>query len=112
MIRNFASEIGGRQAGKSWVNWFIKRFDVDLVSRWTSSIDTNRKKANSAFKYSLYFKLLRRKIKQYNVNLRHTYNIDEKGFLISILLRIKQIFTKQRYKDGGIKQIIQDSNRK
>ena len=74
-------------------------------------MDTNRKRANLAFKYSLYFKLLQRKIKQYNVNLRHTYNIDEKGFLISILSRMKRIFTKRRYKEGGIKQIIQDSNR-
>ena len=75
-------------------------------------MDTNRKKADSAFKYSLYFKLLRRKIKQYNVDPRHTYNMDEKGFLINILLRIKRIFTKRRYKEGGIKQIIQDGNRK
>jgi hypothetical protein len=111
MIRNFASEIGGRQAGKSWVDRFIKRFDVDLVSRWTSGMDTNRKKADSAFKYSLYFELLRRKIEQYNVDPRHTYNIDEKGFLISILSRMKRIFTKRRYEEGGIKQIIQDGNR-
>jgi hypothetical protein len=110
MIRNFASKIGGRQAGRSWVDQFIKRYDVNLLSRWTSGMDTNRKRADLAFKYSLYFKLLQRKIKQYNVNLRHTYNIDEKGFLISILLRMKRIFTKQRYKEGGIKQIIQDGN--
>ena len=32
IIRNFASKIGSRQAGKSWVNQFIKRFDVNLVS--------------------------------------------------------------------------------
>ena len=111
MIRNFASKIGGRQAGKSWVDRFIKRFDVDLVSRWTSGMDTSRKRADSAFKYSLYFELLRRKIEQYNVNPRHTYNIDEKGFLIGILSRMKRIFTKRRYEEGGIKQIIQDGNR-
>jgi hypothetical protein len=111
MIRNFASEIGGRQAGKSWVDRFIKRFDVDLISRWTSGMDTNRKKADSAFKYSLYFELLRRKIKQYNVDPRHTYNIDEKGFLIGILLKMKRIFTKRRYEEGNVRQIIQDGNR-
>src|SRR5690348_16496167 len=33
MIRNFATEIGGRQAGKAWVDRFIKRHDIDLVSR-------------------------------------------------------------------------------
>jgi len=36
--------------------------------------------------------------------------MDEKGFLIGILLRIKRIFSKRRYKEGGIKQIIQDGN--
>ena len=33
MIRNFASEIAGREAGKSWVDRFIQRHDIDLVSR-------------------------------------------------------------------------------
>ena len=66
-------------------------------------MDTNRKRADSAFKYLLYFKLLRRKIKQYKVDPRHIYNMDKKGFLISILLRIKWIFSKRRYKEGGIK---------
>src|SRR4051812_14299518 len=38
MIRNFATEIGGRQAGKTWVERFIKRHDIDLISRWTSGM--------------------------------------------------------------------------
>ena len=73
-------------------------------------MDTNRKRADSAFKYSLYFELLQRKIEQYKVDPRHIYNMDEKGFLIGILLRIKRIFSKWRYEEGGIKQIIQDGN--
>jgi len=112
IIRNFTSKIGCREAGKSWADRFIKRWEVDLISRWTSGIDINRKRANSAFKYLLYFKLLRRKIKQYKVDPQHIYNMDEKGFLIGILLRIKRIFSKRRYEEGGIKQIIQDGNRK
>jgi hypothetical protein len=69
-------------------------------------MDTNRKKADSAFKYSLYFKLLRRKIEQYDVDPQHIYNIDEKGFLIGILLKMKRIFTKRRYEEGNVRQII------
>ena len=34
------------------------------------------------------------------------YNIDKKGFLIRILLKIKRIFLCWRYKEGSIKQII------
>jgi hypothetical protein len=93
MIWNFASDIAGRPAGKSWADRFIKRHDIDLVSRWASGMDTQRKKADSAFKYTLYFELLRRKIEQYNVDPRHVYNMDEKGFLIGVLSRMKRVFS-------------------
>ena len=106
MIRNFATEIAGREAGKCWPERFLQRHDIDLVSRWASSIDVARKRADSAFKYSLYFKLLREKIEQYNVEPRHTYNMDEKGFLIGILLKMKRIFSRRRYEAGEIKQFI------
>ncbi|XTI95064.1 hypothetical protein V2W45_1443861, partial [Cenococcum geophilum] len=65
--RNFASEIVGREAGRTWAQRFINRHKIDLVSRWTSGMDTARKRANLAFKYALYFELLRKKIKQYDV---------------------------------------------
>jgi hypothetical protein len=39
-----------------------------------------RTKANSGAKYSLYFKLLHKKIEEYNVQLTHIFNMDEKGF--------------------------------
>ncbi|KAF2464683.1 uncharacterized protein BDR25DRAFT_241692, partial [Lindgomyces ingoldianus] len=61
----------------------------------TSSIDTARNKANLAFKYLLYFKLIHKKIKQYSIELQHTYNINKKGFLIRVLLKIKLIFSRQ-----------------
>ena len=74
-------------------------------------LDHNRSRADSAFKYSLYFELLRKKIEQYEVELQHIYNMDEKGFLIGILSKMKRIFSRRRYKEGSIKQIIQDGNR-
>ena len=52
-------------------------------------LDHNHSKADSAFKYILYFKLLRKKIKQYKVEPQHIYNIDKKGFLVEILSKIK-----------------------
>ena len=66
-------------------------------------LDYNRSRADSAFKYLLYFKLLRNKIEQYEVEPQHTYNIDEKGFLIRILLKMKRIFSRRRYEEGSIK---------
>jgi hypothetical protein len=52
MIRNFASEIAGRPAGIRWVNRFIKRHKVDLLSPWASGMDTESKRDDFAFKYS------------------------------------------------------------
>ena len=36
--------------------------------------------------------------------------MDEKGFLIRVLLKIKRIFLKCQYDEGRVKQFIQDSN--
>ena len=33
MVRNFASEIAGKQAGGNWVNRFLKRSKVELITR-------------------------------------------------------------------------------
>ena len=69
-------------------------------------LDYNRSRADSAFKYLLYFDLLKKKIEQYYIEPQHIYNMDEKGFLIGVLSKIKRIFSRRRYEEGGIKQII------
>ena len=58
------------------------------------------------------FELLRRQVDQYNIEPRHTYNMDEEGFLIGIVSKMKSIFSRRRYEEGGTKQIIQEGNRK
>ncbi|KAF2186874.1 hypothetical protein K469DRAFT_705401, partial [Zopfia rhizophila CBS 207.26] len=45
---------------------FLKRHDYSIFSKWTDGMDKERKRADSAFKYTLYFDLLERKIAQYN----------------------------------------------
>ena len=111
MIRNFAQEICHKEIGKEWVSRFLHRHHIELVSKWTMGLDHNRSRADSAFKYTLYFELLRKKIEQYRVEPQHTYNMDEKGFLVGILSKMKRIFSRRRYKEGSIKQLIQDRNR-
>ncbi|KAF7577484.1 hypothetical protein PtrM4_017240 [Pyrenophora tritici-repentis] len=90
MIRNFASQIAQKDA---------------------SGLGRNRFKADSAFKYRLYFELLKRKIEQYNVDHRHIYNMDEKGFLIGVLSKMKRVFSKSAFEEGKLRHIIQDGNR-
>ncbi|KAF1967516.1 hypothetical protein BU23DRAFT_592584 [Bimuria novae-zelandiae CBS 107.79] len=60
----------------------------------TTAIDRVRHLANSKLKYHLYFELLHRKITKYHLKARDIYNIDKKGFLISLIGKSKRIFSK------------------
>ena len=103
MIRNFAQEICYKEIGKEWVSRFLYRHQLELVLKWTMGLDYNRSRADLAFKYLLYFELLRKKIEQYKIEPQYMYNMDEKGFLIGILSKIKRIFSRRRYKEGLVK---------
>ena len=37
--------------------------------------------------------------------------MDEKGFLVGMLIRVKRVFSKAAFESGKIKNIIQDRNR-
>ncbi|KAF1976617.1 hypothetical protein BU23DRAFT_455149 [Bimuria novae-zelandiae CBS 107.79] len=56
-------------------------------------MDSNCYKANSKTKYEAYFDLLHLKIEEYNILLYNTYNMDEKGFLISVIGHSKRVFS-------------------
>jgi hypothetical protein len=94
MVRNFAAQIAKEPVGDGWVMRFLKRHNAHCISRWTPGMDATRHRADSEAKYNLYFDLLYRKITQYNVEPRHSYNMDEKGFLIGVTGRSKRIFSK------------------
>jgi hypothetical protein len=111
MIRRFASGIAKKELGKGWVDRFIQRYQVDLISRWATGIDRSRHQADLGLKYKLYFDLLMDKISQYNVEPRHIYNMDEKGFMLGVLTRSKRVFSRRLYEEGKIKAHIQDGNR-
>jgi hypothetical protein len=70
---------------------------------YSKGLDLERKKVDLAFKYALYFTLISCKIEQYNLSLEQIYNIDEKGFMLGIMIRIKRIFTWHKYEQGGYK---------
>jgi hypothetical protein len=111
MLRNFAKEITGNKPGKCWPNRFLKKHNNELISRYTTGIDSSRKRADSAYKYALYFELMARKIEEYGIEPRDMYNMDEKGFLIGVLSKAKRIFSRRQYEKGGLKQRLQDGNR-
>ena len=74
-------------------------------------MDNNRHQADSGAKCSLYFELLSDKINQYNIEPRHTYNMDEKGFLIGITGRSKRVFSRRTWEKKEVRAAIQDGNR-
>jgi hypothetical protein len=111
MLENFAREISGKEPGKNWASWWKKAYLDKVISLYSSGIDMDRKKADSAHKYALYFALLGRKIEQYNLSPEQIYNMDEKGFMLGVTTKRKRIFTWRKYEQGGYKQHVQDGNR-
>ena len=65
MLRNFIIEIYSREPGKTWISRFLKRYNLNFVLRYTISFDKERSRADSVYKYSLYFELMRQKIEEY-----------------------------------------------
>jgi transposase len=84
MVQNFASAIAKQDVGQSWVTRFLSRNSLDLEAHWTTGMDRDRHRADSEDKYQLFFQLLLEKIEEYNIQPEHSYNMDEKGFLIGV----------------------------
>ena len=111
MVRNFGTEMAGRELSKRWVDRFIDRHHDELFTRWGPSIDRVRHQADSLDKYDSYFDLLYEKIAEYEIEQRLSWNMDEKGFMIGVLGRTKRVFSKQSWVKKGVRAPIQDGNR-
>lgn len=74
-------------------------------------MDRDRHKADSEVKYSLYFELLHDKMKEYNVQPSHIFNMDEKGFMIGVTGRSKRVFDKKIYNRKGVTAALQVGSR-
>jgi hypothetical protein len=111
MIRSFASAVAHQEVSSCWVTRFINRNSSHLISHWQTRMDRKRHKADFEAKYSLYFDLLHDKIKEYNVEARHIYNIDKKGFMIGVTGRSKRLFDKGIYDQKGVTAAVQDGSR-
>jgi hypothetical protein len=97
MIANFASAIAQEPVSESWVTRFINKYSIHLISQYSTGMDADRHNADSYAKYELYFNLLQRKIAQYKVDAEHTYNMDEKGFMIGVTSRTKHVFSRRMW---------------
>ena len=111
MIANFASAVIRGPVSDSWVTRFINRYSIHLISQYSTGMDADRHNADSYDKYELYFSLLQRKIAEYKVDAEHTYNMDEKGFMIGITSRTKHVFSRRMWEKKEVTASLQDGNR-
>jgi hypothetical protein len=111
MIQNFASIVAKKKVGRNWVSRFLERNHAHLTSKWTTGIDRVRHKADSKYKYSLYFDLLHQKMLEYEVEPENVYNMDEKGFLIGITGRSKRVFSKALWARKEVTAALQDGSK-
>lgn len=74
-------------------------------------MDANRHKADSKEKYEAYFKLLHGKMAEYGIEPRHTYNMDEKGFMLGVLGRSKRVFSRRSYEKKEVTAALQYGSR-
>ncbi len=58
MIRVFAYKISEKQSGKNWSYEFVQRHSDILQSKFLQEADLERKKADNAYQYQLYFDLV------------------------------------------------------
>ncbi len=125
MVHNFVMKLAKKHSDKNWVYHFIDSYSNVLKSDFLTGLDLSWKKANNAYQYAFYFQLIcslslcvfctntlkiQAKIQEYNILLHNTYNMNEKGFLIDILQKVKRIFNKNLQKSSRLLDAEQDSS--
>ena len=98
--------------GKNWVSRFIKRHKDKIKLSYLTPADIACKRADNLYQYKLFYELLKEKIEKYEIEVHNIYNMDEKGFLISVFNKSKRIYTKSEAVWGKLLGTSQDGNRK
>jgi hypothetical protein len=111
MIQNIDCTIANEQLSEARVTRFLNRHPNVLTSKWSTSINATRYKADSHLKYKLYFDLLYSKIEEYSIKPENTYNMNDKGFMIGVIGRLKRVFTRRQWEQKEVTAALQDGNR-
>jgi superfamily II DNA/RNA helicase len=111
MVQNFGSAAAQREVSESWVARFLHRHSDQLTTKWSAGIDRERHDADRKERYEQYFALLYAKMREYKVNERNTYNMDEKGFFVGREIRSKRVFTKRTWASKERTAALKDGNR-
>jgi hypothetical protein len=111
IVSLWASHICGKEPSKNWSADFKARHKDILDCRYLNTIDLARHKADSKASYSQYFTILRHKMEQYSIQPQNCYNMDEKGFLIGHLQKVRRIFPKALMQQQRLLGTSQDGSR-
>ena len=111
MLKKFGSAVAQCEVSDSWVTRFLHRHADEITTKWSAGIDRVRHQADSKHKYELYFNLLHSKMREYAVEERNTYNMDEKGFFVGITSRTKRIVSRAVWESKERTAAIKDGNR-
>ncbi|KAF2621069.1 hypothetical protein BU25DRAFT_355167 [Macroventuria anomochaeta] len=77
LVQRLASQLVQNELGYHWIDCFVQRYPGLLKPKLVTTMDHNCHRADSELKYKLYFKLLRNKLDQYQVEPHHGYNMDD-----------------------------------
>lgn len=110
-IINFVRELADVEVSQTWVTHFFARHRDVLTNRYTNPMTFARHEADSYDKYKAYFDLVEQKIAEYSIEARHTYNMDEKGFMAGVLGKQKRVFSKASWTRHQSRQSAHDGNR-
>lgn len=82
-----------------------------LESAYLNNLDLERHQADSVHSYEVYFNTVNQKIQQYQISEDNIYNMDEKGFLLGILNKVRRIFSRELKGSGKLLGAVQDGSR-
>ena len=111
MVRTWASAMCGSEPGKNWSADFKRRYQDVLDCGYLNNLDLERHNAESESSFQCYFTILGQKIEQYRIQPQNCYNMDEKGFLMGHLQKVKRIFSKSLKKQEKLLGSGQDGSR-
>ena len=111
MVTAFASQLAGKAPGHCWVSRFVGRHRSELESAYLNNLDLERHRADSVHSYEVHFNTINQKIQQYQISEDNIYNMDEKGFLLGRLNKVRRIFSRDLKGSGKLLGAVQDGSR-
>ena len=111
MVTAFASQLAGKAPGHCWVSRFVDRHRSELASGYLNNLDLERHQADQVNSYKAYYTTVNQKIEEYEITEDNIYNMDEKGFLLGRLNKVRRIFSKDLKGSGKLLGAVQDGSR-